>query len=325
MQDEKTPPLTTLSIGIGLIIAVLGLLVITKMFGYRGNAPDSQTVNQATDAARITKTTQSNITSTSTALLASPQEVQPTDQITAKELPSRLDEANAENSTTPPYTAESILAALQQVNLDNQNKFIIDHAAFLALKRSMGHKALTLDTLQLAELQALIEIGLPGEAGQQAAYIAGKYYNYLQAKRDYLDLHRNTDQVKDYPVMQQQLTTLRHIYLGENLTQQLFSRHDAENTYLYERFQLASNTELSLEERQQRMTEINEHLRIGLATSLGLKDKYQHYLQKQKQLVGNQSNIESQQWHDIWSDTFTEIEQQALHSLNIQPYPSHLE
>jgi hypothetical protein len=226
------------------------------------------------------------------------------------------------NEEQLPYTAESIYAALQQVNLDTQGNLVVDHAALLALRRTMGHRGLILDTLELAELQSLIEVGLPGEAGQQVAYIAGKYYNYLQAKNEYLELHRDAGTAKDFNTAQEQLQRLRHIHLGETLTRQLFSRSDAENTYFYERFKIASDRQLSPAEQQQKIAAASQRYRIGMASSLGLQDKYQSYLQQQQLLQKSQAiDNQEQQLQQLWQDTFSQQEQAALRAVNIHPGP----
>lgn len=311
----KSAPVAVAALAIAIGGAVIGKAFIDSSATVQAEQTNPQ-INQRSVSLPASEASISITDSTVHSVTIQPTTIQP-----AITQPATVD-SDIANEEQLPYTAESIYAALQQVNLDTQGNLVVDHAALLALRRTMGHRGLILDTLGLAELQSLIEVGLPGEAGQQVAYIAGKYYNYLQAKNEYLELHRDAGTAKDFNTAQEQLQRLRHIHLGETLTRQLFSRSDAENTYFYERFKIASDRQLSPAEQQQKIAAASQRYRIGMASSLGLQDKYQSYLQQQ-QLLQKSPAIDNQEQHlqQLWQDTFSQQEQAALRAVNIHPGP----
>ncbi len=302
---------------LSLTAGLLAITVILVILNYWNNFSSSPNPIAGKELYLADKDQQTiaTLTTTETLTASEPEPLQ-------EYLPSEKNKNSEVTSEIRPYTADSILDALQKVNLDQQGNLVIDHSALLALRSTMGHKALKLNTLQLAELQELIEIGLPGQAGQQVAFIAGKYYNYSQAKREYLQLNHDSILAEDFPQMQQQLNRLRMIHLGETLSQLLFSRSDAESTYLYERFQLAKAGHLNTVETQQQKLEVNQRLKVGLAASLGLKEKYLNYIKEQRHQLSVNNRIDNQQWHELWQEYFSGAEQQALQSLDIHPYPS---
>ena len=80
---------------------------------------------------------------------------------------STPNKANDSDKTAPSgaFSEEAVYNALKRVRLDAQNNIIIDHEALIALNETLDNSRLQLDAQSLADLQAIIRQGLPGQAG----------------------------------------------------------------------------------------------------------------------------------------------------------------
>jgi hypothetical protein len=224
---------------------------------------------------------------------------------------------------TLPYTAEIIFEALQQVNVNESGDVIVDENAVVLLNRTIGHRTLKLDAVGLAELQALIEIGMPGKAGQQTALIAGKYYNLILAEREFEILY--SDAQLDYDRRQQLVSELRETYLGEELARQLYAVTDAKTDYLYQRFVLAGRKDMDADERRKVKQNIEDQYVLALAESVGLGGRYQTYLRGVHELLQQlkAGGVSDKQVDKsvglLWQSHFTDQERIALMKINIKP------
>jgi len=164
------------------------------------------------------------------------------------------------------FSEESVYNALRHVRVDSQNNVIIDHETLVALNETLNDSRLQLDDQALSELQTIIRLGLPGDVGDEVARIAGNYYHLLEASREFdavyeadpsatLDIEKTTEEHEEN---YRELMALRELYLGTNVANKLFSTSNANANYMFDMFNLAQDTHLSEEEKQQLRAEITE-------------------------------------------------------------------
>lgn len=225
------------------------------------------------------------------------------------------------SKNAPVFDAEAIFEATQKVRVDDQGAVVIDHDAMVVLQQVLGQRELQLDELALAELKDLIQYALPDPAGAQVAVIAGNYYAFLQAKREYEELNKSHDENSgyelhdNYDAQHYALQVLREAYLGPEVAEKLFAQADAENKYMRDNFVLAENKNLTQKERQQQAEALKtEHLQRLLKIN-GWQSRYQQFSQEKQSLL--ESSAEESAVTELWRAHFTDAEREKMAALQI--------
>lgn len=203
---------------------------------------------------------------------------------------------NAKNGTEPqdettfPYTAEVIYEALRKIRLDAAGNVLIDHTALWSLD-----DAVTLDISpeNIKLLQELIQLGLPGIAGEQTADLVGRYYEFLGAKKEFEELQQDSTDIEGHRTQLQELQTLRELYLGAETSHKLFAKSDSDSAFMIEAMSLHGRTELSQEQKKEAMRAINEKYMNQSMSALNLQDKYEAYLLRKREILADNSDDEN--------------------------------
>jgi Proteobacterial lipase chaperone protein len=174
---------------------------------------------------------------------------------------------------------EYLYSVLQDVQLDANGDVVLDYRALQALELTVSRGRLGLDAIGLAELQALIQVGLPGKAGEQTARVVGDFYNYLGAKDELAFLHQppvEGDKV-EWRKQYRDLISLREMYLGKDVADALFVQANANTEYMIEMFALDADATLEEAVKHQRRVAVTEKLVADLISITAWSVRYGAY------------------------------------------------
>ena len=110
---------------------------------------------------------------------------------------------------------------------------------------------------ELEQIASLIKIGLPGEAGIQAATIVLNYYHYKAAETDLIAQFDTTD-IHALQSNYEQLIATRVAHLGYDVNQQLFGEEQRQQQYMISAMLLQNDTSLTESERTERQAALKE-------------------------------------------------------------------
>jgi len=160
---------------------------------------------------------------------------------------------------------------------------VVDNRALEALNDTFDYGAVELSEQNLALLEELIQIGLPGKAGEQTARIVRDYYHYLEAREAFNAMYEgneNADAERQY----QELQALRGMYMGQNVAERLFAQSDANARYMFEVRDIEADTTLSAEEKAARLSELNEQLQAHTVPVENWRERFADF-QAEKQRI----------------------------------------
>lgn len=176
--------------------------------------------------------------------------------------PNKANDSDLDSSPAA-FSEKAVYNALQRVRLDAQDNIIIDHEALIALNETLDNSRLQLDAQSLIDLQSIIRQGLPGQAGEEVAIIVANFYNYLTAKKEFNAIYENISSpqptestIEAHEENYRELMSLRELYLGTDVANQLFETTDANANYMFEMLKVEQANHLTKEERSQKRIEI---------------------------------------------------------------------
>lgn len=164
-----------------------------------------------------------------------------------------------------PYDVVEIYTMLQSIRLDENGLVVPDQTAKEALERGFLELGPDLSPESMTELQGLIRIGLPGEAGEEAARIMENYYQlrvteeeFNQQRQDQLSI-TNGDQVPTIDGYEE-LVQLRRSHLGDELADKLFAVEDTQARHMFAVIATQQNVDLTDEEKQVQQEALQKEL-----------------------------------------------------------------
>lgn len=179
-------------------------------------------------------------------------------------LAKRAPEGDAEDSEVKPrpagempYDAVAVYRVLQSIKLDENGRLVPDQTAMQALEKGYSELGPNLSPQDMAELQELIRVGLPGPAGEEAAQILENYYRLRSAEADFN--RQMQSQLPTTSQMENQLPTgeryedlveLRRNHLGKEVADSLFAVEDAHARHMFAAIAIQQNEDLTPEEKQ---------------------------------------------------------------------------
>jgi len=164
-----------------------------------------------------------------------------------------------------PYDVVKIYTMLQNIRLDENGLVVPDQTAKEALENGFLELGPDLSPEAMTELQDLIRIGLPGEAGEKAARIMENYYQLRLAEDDFNQ--QREDQLSITKVNQlpsidgyEELVQLRRSYLGDEIADKLFAVEDAQARHMFAAIATQQNKNLTDEEKQSQQEALQDKL-----------------------------------------------------------------
>lgn len=153
--------------------------------------------------------------------------------------------------------AEKVAEALSRLNRDEAGKIVVDDVARDTLDAAFLRSPEPMSSQRFSELQSQVLAALPGEAGQQAANVAERYYHYSNVYRDLEDSFRYLGSVNEIERGNRQLQKIRRTYLGEELASALFAEEEQMMQQTLENMRTLSDDSLSQEEKEKRQEQLN--------------------------------------------------------------------
>lgn len=208
-----------------------------------------------------------------------------------------------------PFSAEEIYNALQQIRMDEQGNIVIDHILLWSLNDAI---TTSLTPQNIADLKELIQLGLPGVAGEQTAELVGKFYDFINARKEYEDMlqAQKEPDMDAHAKQQQEVLTMREMYLGAETSHKLFAKSDADTAYMVGAMSLHANNELNEDQKKEAIKAINEKYIEQSMSAMYLNDKYALYLQRKAEIQaqgGDEESIE-QALNDAKQEIFSRRE-----------------
>ncbi len=172
-----------------------------------------------------------------------------------------------------PYDVVQIYNLLQSITLDDSGRLIPDQIAKQALENGFMSLGPDLSSEGMSELQELIRIGLPGEAGEQAAQILENYYQFRLAEMEFNQQMENPLPTTEPGQMadplaavdqHEKLVQLRRSFLGNEVADQLFAVEDTQARHMFDVIAVQQNADLTDEEKQNQLATLQMQLNENL-------------------------------------------------------------
>ncbi|HTN35415.1 MAG TPA: lipase secretion chaperone [Marinobacter sp.] len=189
-----------------------------------------------------------------------------------------------------PFSADALYEAFQNVRIDENGDVILDNEALEALNQTLHYGQMELSSQNLADLQELIKVGVPGKAGEQTAKIVVDYYRYLGAENEFNTLYEQQDSPVDmssdaYTRQYEELTALRALYLGQDVATSLFATADASARYMFDVQRVEADSTLTADEKAARLEEINNRLTDATVPVTNWRERYSTFLTEKQRLM----------------------------------------
>jgi lipase chaperone LimK len=282
------------------LVLILGCLVLIYLVLFSNSDPMPVNPSQANKKA-ITQTTETTEVDSAlnkkTIATAWQWEFEPSNDNAQKAETLNIDSnKNVDIVSSIPFTEESVYHALHAVKLDDNGDIIIDNDALTALNKTFGYDEVKLDDETLEKLQDLIKLGLPGNAGEQAAQIVADYYHFLGATHEFNALYETRDNpnrsIEDHEAQYNELLALREVYLGSKVADQLFATDNANAQYMFESIKLEANTSLNEEEKKQEQAKIIERHAEKTINVNNWNVRYRDFSEEKKYIINSSISAE---------------------------------
>ncbi|GAB1258836.1 hypothetical protein NBRC116494_33380 [Aurantivibrio plasticivorans] len=158
------------------------------------------------------------------------------------------------------FDVVDVYQGLANVELDEGGNVVLDNKARESLEDAFSGLPDNMSEEDLHELQELVKIGLPGEAGFQTADILGRYYYYRLAQKDLPALHSATPSLDSALDDYDQLKALRYTYFGKEAAEKLYGEEHLMANYTIQAMKIESNKDISAEEKQKKLQALKTEL-----------------------------------------------------------------
>jgi lipase chaperone LimK len=190
---------------------------------------------------------------------------------------SELDKPRPTGET--PSNVVGIYRILQSIKLDENGRVVPDQTVKEALEEGFADLGPDLSRAAMSELQNLIRIGLPGQAGEETARILEDYYRFRLAEIEF-----NGQPVNELPVDHyEKLVQLRRSYLGADVADKLFAVEDIHGRHMFAAIAIQTNANLTDEEKETQQKALQEKLNDRLL-ALGLLEPEEAAAEKVQRL-----------------------------------------
>jgi lipase chaperone LimK len=168
--------------------------------------------------------------------------------------------AGADSFGQTAHDGQSQTALASMFVVDGQGRLLVDHATKAALDALWWELSETADTLTLERLQAELQTALPGEAGERAAVLLGKYQAYRQELGASLTAETQDDAASLERQLQRQVT-VRQRHFDEATAGLLFGEEEAYWRLLAAAMRIEEDESLTAAQKSAHLQEL--HARFG--------------------------------------------------------------
>lgn len=251
-----------------LAIAVpLALVMVATFMGLKATTPERIVAVQTEAPRQTAPSTQAGTPSETGGVppksTAGVTTSVPSENIKRPSSPSS--EGKAYGTEQPPdFKLDDIATALSRINLDHNGQIQVDQQARTVLEAAFLQPEQAMDETRFSELKTLIEGGLQGDAGQQAAAMAERFYRYSNAHREVAGTFGHHGKLHNAEADFEQLSRLRRTYLGEELSDSLYGEEEALMRYTLQSMRIQTDETLSPEQKQSRQEELRKEVPTSL-------------------------------------------------------------
>ena len=143
--------------------------------------------------------------------------------------------------------------ALLLAKLDSFGRLVIDTEAEASLNRVVARLPSGLNTTELAHIQALIKLSLPGEAGEQVADVLSKYYRYKEMEASLILGSESPGSMQAALVQLEMMAELRQQIMGAEYAESLFGLQQRKAEYYLEKGIIEQDASISIQVRNRQL------------------------------------------------------------------------
>lgn len=207
-----------------------------------------------------------------------------------------------------------------KIRLTEDGNIIVDDIALKALERAFPKNRLNHTPEMMEEMLAIIKQGLPGKAGEQAADIIQKFFEFAKAKKELDSVYGDVNLApSNREEALEENKALRRLYLGEELATQLFDKSDKESGFMHDTLEIARNKEMSQEEKEKAKNKLSLEYLGSVLTNWD--SRYQAYQSASTSIQQNQSLDSDEIKHaliELQKESFTIEELKTIRRANIR-------
>ncbi len=163
-----------------------------------------------------------------------------------------------------PYDAQEVYKTVQSIKVDENGHLVPDQTALQALAKGFDDLGPNLSPEAMLGLQALIRKGLPGPAGDEAAYLLQDYFRFRLAEADFIEQRGSQLSADEH---YKQLVQLRRNYLGQEMADKLFAEQDTQARHMLAAVAIQQNGNLTADEKQAQQAALQEKMNARLLAS----------------------------------------------------------
>ena len=223
----------------------------------------------------------------------------------------------------PALDYATIEEQLLKIKVDENGDVILDRDANNRIASGFQNVPLPLSPELIADLQQTISKSLPSPLGSQVAEIISGYHDYLVAVKNESDLLGPPQSIEEQKQRLQQRIELQTLILGESNAYKLFAQENADQLYMLEGMQVATNQELSPEQRNFMLTEL-ERQRQQMKPAINNWDSRYEQFERNREAIEDaalSSGDKTQQIRSLYRQSFdmaerAQIEEMGAVSLN---------
>ena len=244
-----------------LAIAIpLALVMAATYIGLSATTPERGLTVRTESPHQTAPPRQPEVTAEASAMPEPAAGNAPSEQRAAHALPTPSSAVDQDSG----FALDDIANALSQINLDENGDILADGQARAVLEAAFLQPDRAMDEARFSRLKTLVEGGLQGEAGHQAAAMAERFYRYSNAYREVEDTFGYHGELHNLEADFKQLSRMRHTYLGEELSDALYGEEEALMRYTLQSMRIQADENLSTEQKQARQEQLREQVPTSL-------------------------------------------------------------
>jgi len=207
-----------------------------------------------------------------------------------------------------------------KIRLTENGDVVIDDIALRALRKAFPSHQLNHSPEMMAELIEIIKAGLPGPAGEQAADIVNKFFEYAKSQRELANIYGDTKyNTGDQQEAFNQTKALREMHFGEEVANQLFGKEEKETKFIADTFEITTNKTLTDEEKAQAKIQLKNDYVSSVINNW--ESRHQAYKDALNSLT-NESQLEDQELKqalmELQLEHFSIEELRTIHKANVE-------
>ena len=223
----------------------------------------------------------------------------------------------------PALDYASLEEQLLKIKVDENGDVILDRDANNRIATGFHKVPLPLSPELITDLQRTITRSLPSPLGEQVAEIIAGYHDYLVAIKSEQELFGSPQNIGDHKRRLEQKMVLQTLILGESNSRKLFAQENADQMYMLEGMEVATNRDLSPKQRKHMLAELEQQRRQMKPAINNWESRYEQFERNREAIedAGLSKGDKTQQIQSLYRQSFdmaerAQIEEMGAVSLN---------